>query len=340
MDREKEKDFPGSLQLNTEENPDGVERAAELHPFLITPFLEKRIEVDSSGALKRQFYPSPLELGGSEGLEDPIGDLNHSPFPGLVHRYPDRVLLLAARECFANCRFCFRRCTLATAEVIGKDVEKAAAFIRSRSWIREVILSGGDPLTLSNERLSDYFKSIQEIGHVGVMRIHTRAPVVNPARVDEALLDLLEKSQKPVYCVLHINHPAELAEEVVRSCQRLVRAGVMLLSQTVLLKGVNDSAELLSGLMRALVENRIKPYYLHNCDPARGTDHFRVELGRGRKIVSELRNSVSGICMPQFMVDIPHGYGKVPAGSEYVREEQGKWSAVDAQGRSHDLPWA
>lgn len=315
-----------------------IDDVTNIYRFKVTPFLENLIHQDTSGTLKKQFYPSLNEITDEDGLADPIGDRNHSPIPGLVHRYTDRALLLVSSECFAYCRFCFRKCMLTDSAPFSAKITDALTYIQNHEEIWEVILSGGDPLTLSNDALAEIISAVQKINHVAVIRIHTRAPVVNPSRIDNRLIDILHNCKKPVYCVLHINHVRELAPEVTHACSMLLSAGVSMLSQSVLLRGINDSSEILSTLMRQLVQNRIKPYYLHNCDLAKGNAHFRVDLETGRKIVSELRTKVSGICLPTFILDIPHGFGKVPASQEYVSRNDHCWQIIDGMGKTHQFP--
>ena len=314
-----------------------LEDVAQRYPVRISPFVETLIQNDPSGALKRQFYPCIEEIGDNKGYLDPIGDRRHAPLPGVIHRYSDRVLLLVASECFANCRFCFRKGLLAASAPFTAKLSEAISYIEQDDQIWEVILSGGDPLTLSGTKLANVISAVENIAHISVIRIHTRTPVVNPARINAHLMKIFKDCKKPIYCVLHINHPSELAPEVEKACAKLRDTGAVLLSQSVLLREVNDNVETLASLMRRLVQNRIKPYYLHNCDPAEGTAHFNVDLETGRHLVAELRRQVSGICQPTFILDIPHGYGKVTANRENVLHVDGCWEAIDAKGKKHRL---
>ncbi|PID43411.1 MAG: lysine 2,3-aminomutase [Proteobacteria bacterium] len=312
-----------------------------LTPFKTTQFLESLIQKDHSGALKRQFYPAPEENDINDGHEDPIGDQLKSPIPGLVHRYRNRVLLLTSSDCFALCRFCFRKTLLTKRKNIFLQpghIARAIDYINEHHEIWEVILSGGDPLTRSDHDLQTIFTAIEAIDHVAIVRMHSRAPVVNPARITTRLTTIFETYAKPFYFVLHVNHPAEMASEVLRACSQLRKSGAILLSQTVLLKGVNNSAPVLADLLRTLVKNGIKPYYLHHCDRAWGNSHFRVELETGREIMADLRRSVSGICLPTYIFDIPHGYGKVPADRSYLNNTASGWQAIDQDGSQHILP--
>ena len=281
----------------------------------------------------RQYVPSTDELNiRADELVDPIGDQTHSPVKGIIHRYPDRLLLTPTHTCAVYCRFCFRREKVGKADAALSKTELDAAFtyIAAHSEVSEVIISGGDPLVLSDRRLGEIMKRLAEIKHIQVIRIHTRVPMAEPARITPALLKLM-RVRPAVYVVLHVNHVAELSVPVKRSIARMARAGIPLLSQSVLLKGVNDSAEVLEDLFRALVANRVKPYYLHQLDKAQGTSHFRVSIKRGQAIMRELRGRLSGIAQPTYVLDIPGGHGKVPIGPTYLTENE----IADPQGRRH-----
>lgn len=269
---------------------------------------------------------------------DPIGDDAHSPVKGVVHRYPDRVLLKITDTCAVYCRFCFRK------EMVGKGdgilkrntLEQAYAYIESRPQIREVILTGGDPLTLSNRRLKEVLDRLSSIPHLDIVRFHTRAPLVDPGRVDEELCALLADMAKAVYVVLHVNHAQEIDERVRAAFRRLNGSGAVLLSQSVLLKGVNDDPAILEDLFRTLLKNRVKPYYLHHPDLAPGTSHFRLSIARGQEIVSALRGRVTGLAWPTYVLDIPGGHGKMPLMPSYIRETTtGCYLVEDYQGTKH-----
>lgn len=288
-----------------------------------------------------QFLPSTLELQRTpEELADPIGDETHSPTAGIVHRYPDRVLFKLTSACPVYCRFCFRR------ETVGKsagaldelEIEQALRYIESNPQIWEVVLSGGDPLILSQRRLKSIMRRLEAIEHVGVIRFHTRVPVVQPETIDAGLIDAL-KISKAVYVVLHTNHARELSPAARSACARLIDSGFPMLSQTVLLKGVNSDAQTLTALFRALVAMRIKPYYLHHGDLARGTSHFRTSIEEGQSLMTQLRGTVSGLCQPVYVLDIPGGHGKVPIGPNYLsRTDDGKITVNDIHGRPHSYP--
>jgi lysine 2,3-aminomutase len=296
-----------------------LERVAARYAVAITPAMAALIEAgDPHDPIARQFVPDPAELDvRSDEAPDPIGDDTHSPVEGLVHRYPDRVLLKLVNVCAVYCRFCFRR------EMIGpgkphalseQALTAALAYIASHREIWEVILSGGDPLVLSPRRLAAVMKRLGASEHVKIVRVHTRVPAVDPARITPALARALKASGKTTYVVLHANHARELSAAARAACARIVDAGIPMLAQSVLLTGVNDAAATLGELMRALVECRIKPYYLHHLDRAPGTAHFRTSIAHGRSLMRDLRARHSGLCQPTYVIDVP-GEGKVPVES-------------------------
>jgi lysine 2,3-aminomutase len=295
----------------------------------------------TSAAVARQFVPSAAELStGPEERGDPIGDARHSPVKGVVHRYPDRVLLMPTLSCAVYCRFCFRRETVGSNGLLTPAEGRAAlAYIAAHREIWEVILTGGDPLVLSPRRLTEIVAALDAMAHVKVLRIHTRLPIAAPERIDAALIDVLKRSGKTVFVGIHCNHADELTAEVRASLARLSDAGFPLLSQSVLLRGVNDSVEALEALFRALVTARVKPYYLHQLDLAPGTGHFRVPLAEGQQLVAALRGRVSGIALPTYVLDIPGGAGKVPAAAAYLSPEgDGTFLVRDPRGTIHTYP--
>jgi lysine 2,3-aminomutase len=289
--------------------------------------------------IRRQFVPDARELHSSVAdVTDPIGDGSHSPLPGIVHRYPDRLLLTPIRICPVYCRFCFRRETVGHVDngaLSASELDAALDYIRTHDEIWEVILSGGDPLILSPRRLQQIIDALDEIEHVRVIRIHTRVPVVDPARVNKKLTQVL-RVKTPVFVVLHSNHSREMTAAAKAACALLVDNGIPMLSQSVLLKGINDDAATLEQLLRTLVENRIKPYYLHHADRAPGTAHFRTTIAEGQQLMQELRGKVSGICQPEYVLDIPGGAGKVPAGPTWIEAESSvSYSVRGYQGDQH-----
>jgi lysine 2,3-aminomutase len=319
-----------------------LERVAARYAIAITPAVVDLISDDPGDPIARQFVPDAAELTLlPEERADPIGDDAHSPVPGIVHRYPDRVLLKAVAICPVYCRFCFRR------EMVGPQhgstlppdqLDAALAYIAAHEEIWEVILTGGDPLVLSPRRLARIMEALGAIPHVRVVRLHTRVPVVAPEAVTDELARALAIPGKAVYVALHANHPRELTGEARAACARLVDAGIPMLSQSVLLRGINDDAETLAALMRAFVETRIKPYYLHHGDLAPGTSQFRTSIAEGQELMRSLRGSVSGLCQPTYVLDIPGGAGKSPIGPGYVSERDGKVLIRDWRGGHHVYP--
>jgi len=305
----------------------------------VTPAMAELIDpADAADPIARQFIPSPEELVASPGEDgDPIGDAVHSPVEGIVHRYRDRVLLKPTHTCAVYCRFCFRR------EMVGPEglanltpaqLDAAFAYIAGRPEIWEVIVTGGDPLVLSPRRLREIGERLARIEHVKVVRFHTRVPAVDPAAVTDEMVTALKASDKAVYVALHANHARELTPAARAACARIVDAGVPMISQTVLLAGINDDPATLSDLMRAFVETRIKPYYLHHHDYAPGTAHLRTSIQQGQALMKALRGTVSGLCQPIYILDIPGGHGKVPAGPAYLDDG----TVEDPQGRVHPYP--
>jgi lysine 2,3-aminomutase len=316
-----------------------LEAVAARYAVAITPAIADLVDpADRNDPIARQFVPDARELDlQPEESSDPIGDDAHRSVEGVVHRYPDRVLLKLVNACAVYCRFCFRR------EMVGPGrgglsraaLTAALDYIRAQPQIWEVILTGGDPLVLSPRRLKDVVTRLAGIGHVKVIRVHTRVPVAAPERVSAALVRAL-RSDKATFIVLHANHPRELTEPVRAACARLVDAGVPMLSQSVLLRGVNDDAETLGLLMRALVECRIKPYYLHHADLAPGTAHLRTTIAAGQDLMRALHGRYSGLCQPAYVLDIPGGFGKSPVGPNYLSADG--TMVEDFRGRRHAYP--
>ncbi len=317
-----------------------LEQVAARYAVAITADMVRLIDRgDPSDPIARQFVPDARELQQRpEERADPLGEAGLSPVPGLVHRYPDRVLLKLTHVCPVYCRFCFRR------EVVGPSgpqalsggaLDAALGYIARVPGIWEVILTGGDPFMLSPRRVADVTGRLGEIAHVRVLRWHTRVPAVEPARVTPELVSALKSASKTVYVALHANHPRELTLAARAACARIVEAGIPMLSQTVLLEGVNNDAETLAALMRAFVEARVKPYYLHHLDMAPGTSHFRTTIAEGQALMRALRGRLSGIAQPTYVLDIPGGHGKVPIGPGYVVESG---MIADPAGVTHDFP--
>ncbi|MDG1462041.1 MAG: lysine-2,3-aminomutase-like protein [Gammaproteobacteria bacterium] len=297
----------------------------------------QQIEPDNEeDPIAAQFIPNTAELDyRSEDSTDPIGDHRHSPVKGIIHRYPDRVLLTPVHVCPVYCRFCFRREDVGKQQTISaSELDEALQYIAADTDIWEVILSGGDPLVLSPRRLADLLERLRAIEHVKVIRIHTRVPVVSPEKITPQLVKVL-RAANPLYMVIHTNHAQEFSSAALNACATLADAGLPLLSQTVLLKGINDKPETLGSLMRLLVENRIKPYYLHHADRAKGTGHFRTKIQQGQQIMREMRGRYSGLCQPEYVLDIPDGAGKTPVGPTYIDATDRGWRVDDYQGKTH-----
>lgn len=325
--------------LATPEAQAGLAAVAARYAVAVPALLARTIAA-AGAPLARQFVPDARELATKPAERaDPIGDAPHSPVKGIVHRYPDRVLLMPTLTCAVYCRFCFRRETVGSgAGMTPAEMETALEYIRRTPAIWEVILTGGDPLVLSPRRISAVIMALNAIDHVKVIRIHTRVPVAEPARLDAALIEALKSTGKALYVAIHCNHAAELTPDVTAACARLADAGIPLVSQSVLLAGVNDTTEDLENLFRALTAARIKPYYLHQLDYAPGTSHFRVPLERGLALVRALRARVSGLALPTYMLDIPGGAGKVPAGEYISPEGDGTYLVRDPAGNTHAYP--
>ena len=323
-----------------------LERVAARYAVSLTPDIAALIDAsDPHDPIARQFVPDAAELDvRPQERADPIGDDAHSPVEGIVHRYPDRVLLKPVHVCAVYCRFCFRREVVGHGRALSREQLAAAlAYIRSHREIWEVILTGGDPLVLSARRLRDIVNALGAIEHVKIIRVHTRVPVVEPGRITPALVRSLKARGKATYVVLHANHARELTAEARAACARLVDAGIPMLSQTVLLRGVNDEAAVLGELMRALVECRIKPYYLHHGDLAPGTAHWRTGIDHGQALMRAIHGRFSGLCQPAYVLDIPGGHGKAPIGPNYLTRVGTVNGAVrydveDFNGRRHSYP--
>jgi lysine 2,3-aminomutase len=316
-----------------------LQQVAARYAVAITPDLAELIDrADPADPIARQFVPDRREMTAQPGeSRDPIGDDAHSPVAGIVHRYPDRVLLKIVNACAVYCRFCFRRETVGPGQggLSPAALEAAFDYIRADPAIWEVILTGGDPLVLSARRLKKTVARLAAIEHVKVIRIHTRLPVAAPARITPALVRAL-RTAKATFVVLHANHPRELTAAVRAACTRLVDAGIPMLSQSVLLRGINDDAATLGALFRALVECRIKPYYLHHADLAPGTAHLRTGIAEGQALLRALHGRTSGLCQPSYVLDIPGGHGKSPIGPNYLSADGA--AVEDYHGQRHCYP--
>ncbi|ABI75387.1 putative L-lysine 2,3-aminomutase [Hyphomonas neptunium ATCC 15444] len=292
-----------------------VSRVAENYVIALPARLATLIDRDDPlDPIGLQYVPSGEELNAQPGeMDDPIGDAAHSPIPGIVHRYPDRVLLKITSTCPVYCRFCFRRERVGPekGDALSKaEIDAACAYIADRPEIFEVILTGGDPMILSPARAGALTRRLEAIDHVKVIRWHSRVPVAAPERVTPEFTEAIRSSEKAVFVAVHANHAREFTPEAVAAIRRLSQAGISLVSQSVLLRGVNDTFEALADLMRAFLSVGIKPYYLHQLDAAPGTSHFRVPVEEGQALVRRLRDELSGLATPTYVADIPGGVSK------------------------------
>lgn len=325
-----------------------LEKVAARYAVALTPDVVGLIDrSDPNDPIALQYVPSAKELD-SEPVDraDPIGDAARSPVEGIVHRYPDRVLFKLVHVCAVYCRFCFRR------EMVGPGKENALTadvyaraldYIREHTEIWEVILTGGDPLMLSPRRMAEVMRDLAAIPHVKIIRIHTRVPVVDPSRISEDMVEAFRVKGATTWIAVHANHARELTEEARAACAWLIDAGIPMVSQSVLLRGVNDNPAALEALMRAFVECRIKPYYLHHGDLAPGTEHLRTTIAEGQQLMRAIRGRLSGLCQPEYVLDIPGGFGKSPIGPGYLsqaddRHADLRYRVVDYCGDVHLYP--
>ena len=329
--------------LISEQRATEIAEVGARYAVAITPAMAALIDPsDPHDPIARQFVPDTRELDRLPVEDgDPIGDNIRSPRAGIVHRYPDRVLLKLVSVCPVYCRFCFRREMVGpgkSAALSEADLAAAIDYIRAHPEIWEVILTGGDPLILSARRIAEVTQALDGIAHVKVVRWHSRVPSVAPERVTPALVGALRSTSKTVYVALHANHPRELTDAVRDACKRLIDAGIAMVSQSVLLRGVNDDVATLEALMRRFVEMRVKPYYLHHGDLAPGTAHFRTSIDEGQALMRALRARLSGLAMPTYVLDIPGAHGKVPVGPQYVETQGGETIVRDIAGTARRYP--
>jgi lysine 2,3-aminomutase len=312
-------DLSRFIKLTAEEES-GIKREEDRLPMAITPHFLCQIDPDNpSCALRKQVIPQIEEhFFCSRELEDPCGEEKDSPVPRVVHRYPDRVLLIATEACVSYCRYCTRKRIVGRrAQSIDRDqLAKACDYIAGNKKIRDVLISGGDPLSLCDEKIENILKSLRAIKHVEILRIGTRAPVFLPQRITPELVEML-KRYHPIYLSIHFSHPREINSGTARACEMLADAGVPLGSQTVLLRNINDSAATIKKLLQELLRIRVRPYYLYQCDLAVGTEHFRTPISTGINIIEKLRGHTTGYAVPTFVVDAPGGGGKIPLSPSY-----------------------
>jgi len=307
------------------------------YPLAITPYyLSLMNPADPADPIRRQALPAAEELTmAGAGIEDPLAEGEHSVVPGLVHRYPDRVLMVLTDICPMLCRHCTRKREWRHGGWVHTpaEIEAMLAYIRGHKEVRDVIISGGDPLTLSTQRLEEVLAGLRSIEHVEIIRIGTRVPVVLPQRIDDELCNMLSK-YGPIWLNTHFNHPRELTPEAAESCDRLLRCGVPVNNQSVLLKGVNDSVETQLKLCQGLLKIKVRPYYLFQCDGVQGTEHFWTPVETGIKVIEGMRGFTSGLAVPTYVIDLPNGGGKIPVQPDYVLERGGDELVVrNYQGR-------
>ncbi len=308
------------IKLNRKEK-EAFKRFKGRLALAVTPYFFSLIDrTNTNCPIRKQVIPRVEELSTSNGeLVDPCGEDSHTPVPGLVHRYPDRVLLMITETCATYCRYCTRNRLVGveTKPMEPGRFDAAIKYIKSKKSIRDVLISGGDPLMLKTSHLEGYLKKLREIDHVEFVRFGTRVPNILPMRVDAELVNML-KRYHPVFMSIHFSHPNEITPEVKRACTMLADAGIPLGSQTVLLKGINDKPTTMKKLFHELLKIRVRPYYLYQCDLAVGTAHFRTPISTGIEIMEKLRGHTTGYALPTFVIDAPGGGGKIPVGPDYI----------------------
>jgi lysine 2,3-aminomutase len=305
-----------------------IEQVIARYPMRINPYFLSLVQRHGQ-PLQRQAVPCAEELLVDDSRPDPLHEAQQSPVNGIIHRYPDRVVFLVSNRCAVYCRFCMRKRQVGQDTPIQwKRLQQGLDYIRATAGIREVILSGGDPLLRTDEQLEWLLANLRAVAHVAIIRIHSRVFATLPQRITPALAAILGRFG-PLYVNTHFNHAAEITPQAEHACRLLVEAGIPMGCQTVLLRGVNDSPTVLQHLMRRLVAIRVRPYYLHQMDPVAGTAHFRVPIRQGLALMQSLRGHMSGLCVPQYMIDLPGGGGKVPLLPGYVKETGAKTMQVE-----------
>ena len=313
---------PEELSLLTETEKSDIHKVISEYPMFINPYFLGLIK-EKGDAIYRQAVPDIREITGSEGLLDPLNEEGLSPVPGITHKYPDRVLFLISGHCAMYCRFCNRKRKVGRTSMVTKEtILEGLSYIKATKEIRDVLLSGGDPLLLSDNELFKILSELRSISHVEIIRIGTRIPCSFPQRVTKQLIEML-KGFHPLYINTHFNHPLEITPQAAFACAMLVDAGIPLGCQTVLLKGINDDEMVIKELMLKLLGIRVRPYYLFQADLVKGTSHFWTNLQKGLKIISELQGNISGLGIPRFVIDLPGGGGKIPITPEYILDIKG-----------------
>ena len=330
------------IRLTIEEEK-ALELAGKMLPMSVTPHYMALVSAtDPEQAIRRSVIPTVYERCRCPGeADDPLGEEHQSPVPGLVHRYPDRVLLLATDFCSTYCRYCTRSRVVGHGAITPgtRRLQMIFDYIRSKPQIRDVLISGGDPLTLSDTRLEFILSNLRAIPHVEIIRLGTKVPAVLPQRITPQLVRMLRKYH-PLWMSLHFTHPDECCHEAIKACGLLADAGIPLGSQTVLLQGINDNAEVMRRLMHSLMKMRVKPYYLYQCDPITGSQHFRTTVAKGVEIIRSLRGHTSGYAVPTYVIDAPGGGGKIPIAPDYVagKDAEGNLHLTNYEGGSYQYP--
>ena len=326
----------------TDDERGALEQGGTMLPVGVTPYYMSLIDpVDASQPLRKTVIPTRAEFVRTAGeADDPLGEDGHSPVPGLVHRYPDRVLLLPLDFCSTYCRYCTRSRVVGHGEIVPNEQRLEAVFryLEGAKQVRDVLISGGDPLALSDEKLDWLLGRLRAIKHLEFVRIGTKMPAVLPQRITPSLIRVF-RNHHPLWMSIHFLHPAECTPESTRACGRLADAGIPLGSQTVLLKGVNDDVEVMRQLVHRLLLMRVRPYYLYQCDPISGSAHFRTSVQKGLEIIQGLRGHTTGYAVPTYVIDAPGGGGKVPLQPDTVVGRDGDWLLIrNFEGREFRYP--
>lgn len=296
----------------------GIKRVTELYPMRINPYYLS-LMINKRDHIRKQAVPDSREIEDISGSDDPLCEEMQSPVPNLTHRYPDRVLFMVSNQCAMYCRFCMRKRKVGRPfTVTDSTINSGMDYIRGNKAIHEVVISGGDPLLLEDDAINRILKDLRSIKHIKILRIHTRVPCTLPQRITKDLADIL-RQYHPIFVNTHFNHPDEITTESALACTALADAGIPLGCQTVLLRGVNDNQTVMRTLMKKLLTIRVRPYYIHHPDVVRGTSHFRPTIKEGLGIMRSLHGYASGLCVPQYMIDLPGGGGKVPLLPEYIK---------------------
>jgi lysine 2,3-aminomutase len=329
------------LTLSPDEDQ-ALAQHAELLPASITPHYMGLVSPhDPEQPIRRSVVPTVYEMVKCPGeAEDPLGEEHQSPVQGLVHRYPDRVLLLATDFCSTYCRYCTRSRLVGQGDLTPsrERLEAAFAYIRQATQVRDVLISGGDPLTLSDDKLEWILSNLRAIPHIEIIRMGTKIPAVLPQRITPQLTRMLRKYH-PLWMSLHFTHPDECCYETERACNMLADAGIPLGSQTVLLKGINNNPATMKSLMHGLVKMRVRPYYIYQCDPIHGSGHFRTPVAKGLEIIRALRGHTTGYAVPTYVIDAPGGGGKIPVMPEFVTGRDGNdLTLQNYEGKSYQYP--